>query len=179
MNYNQHILFKNLKEISPENVKRILDKEEIDPAVGISIAKMDLEHIEFEDMIYYTYAARVMPKTIEGRQPFVTPHFHKRGCEPYYFLGNGEMNLGYLSDDGKSCQWKKPMLVKSGGQILIRENEIHCFRNIGNKNSDFLFACPLSHLVDFSERNIDGDRHIVKNLKNGIPTHFQNEIQEI
>ena len=163
-----HILFQALKNISSGEVCRSLDTQRVNPKVGITLAMMQSEPIKFEGQDYYFYAARVMPKTKEGRQPFVTPHFHKHGCEPYYFLGNGEINLGYLSPDGQSCQWKTPIHVKPGDQVLIGENELHSFRNIGDEDSDFLFACPKSHLLDFSEKNPEGDRYIIKNLKNSI-----------
>ena len=173
MRVNQaQALFQTLKHISIKEVRRTLDKKRADPAVGITIAKMSLKPIKFEGLVYHIYAARVMPRTIGGKQPFVTPHMHKRGCEPYYFLGKGEMNLGHLTPHGKSCLWKKPVLVKAGDQVLIRENEIHSFRNIGKGNSDFLFACPKYHLIDFSEQNPDGDRYIIKKLKNSIPQHY-------
>ena len=166
------ILFEAFKQFNSEEVRKILDEKGIDPKVGIAIAEINLKPISFEGQEYYIYAARVMPKDNAGNQPYVTPHLHKHGSEPYYFLGKGEMNLGNLTPNGKSCIWQKPLSVNIGDKILIKENEIHSFRNNGEKACDFLFACPKSHLIDFSGQNPDGDRHIVKQLKNGIPPHY-------
>lgn len=166
------VLFEALKKISPEQAKQALDKKGIDPTVGIAVAEFsEMPPVKFEDQEYYLYAARVLPKRNDGKQPFVTPHEHHAGSEPYVFYGDGEMNFGRVSEDRKSVSWKEPVSVSSGSEILIDQAEVHSFRNTGEQPVDFLFACPKTHLKDFPG-DPNGDRFIVKELEGGIPKHF-------
>lgn len=167
-------LLVKLRAISPEAAEEILNKNEIDPAVGIVVAKFDTPPFEFEGQMYSVYAARVRAKRQSGGQPYVTPHLHRRGVEPYRFLSNeaGEMNFGKVSGD--EVKWLPPLVVSNGQEVVIEEGEVHSFRNNGIGDADFVFACPDAHLVDYDEqKNPTGDRYIVKSLKTGIPPHYE------
>jgi hypothetical protein len=156
------ILFGALERVSVEEARAALDRKGVDPVVGIAIAEMDAAAIEFEGQTYHIFAARVFSRRQDGGQPYVTPHLHKVGCEPYFFLDDGgEMHAGNLSADGATCIWQAPVRTESRGRFLIRENEVHSFRNMGNGPSDFLFACPKSHLIDHSAKHPEGDRYLV------------------
>ena len=161
-----------LRQISPEEAKAILDKKEIDPAVGIVVAKFDKPPFEFEGQTYSVYAARVRAKKESGAQPYVTPHLHKKGSEPYRFLSEGgEMNFGKVEAD--EIKWLPPLIVSNGQEVVIEQDEVHSFRNNGSGDADFVFACPDSHLQDYEEKERpNGDRFIVKNLRNGTPSHY-------
>jgi mannose-6-phosphate isomerase-like protein (cupin superfamily) len=155
------LLFDALEGVSPEEAKRALDEREIDPVVGIAITKMKTVPVEFEGQSYDIYAARVLPGR-DSRQPCVTPHLHKVGCEPYYFLdGHGEMHFGDLSPDGKTCNWRAPIKTDIAGKVLIGENEVHSLRNTGECPAHFLFACPQAHLIDHSPEHPEGDRYLI------------------
>ena len=166
-------LLTHLRQISSEEAKEILNKKQIDPAVGIVVAKFDRPPFEFEGQTYSVYAARVRAKKELGAQPYVTPHLHKRGSEPYRFLSDGgEMNFGKVESD--EIKWLPPLVVSSGQEVVIEQDEVHSFRNIGTGDADFVFACPDSHLKDYDEKERpDGDRFIVKTLKQGIPPHYE------
>ena len=168
-------LLTQLRQISPEEAKNILDKKTIDPAVGIVVAKFDRPPFEFEGQTYSVYAARVRAKKTSGAQPYVTPHLHKKGSEPYRFLNDGgEMNFGHVTADEKEITWLPPLVVSKGQEVVIEQGEVHSFRNNGVGDADFVFACPDTHLEDYEEKkHPKGDRFIVKNLKNGIPPHYE------
>lgn len=158
--HRAQILWDALRRVSPEEARTALDRAGCDPVVGIAIAELPGEPIGFEGQLYHVYAARVFPTRRDGGQSYVTPHLHKIGCEPYYFLdGHGEMHLGKLQ--GGTCQWRAPFKTECLGQLLIQENEVHSFRNTGDRPADFLFACPKSHLTDHSPEHPDGDRYLV------------------
>ena len=166
-------LLSQLRKISPEEARAILDKKAIDPAVGIVVAKFDKPPFEFEGQAYSVYAARVLAKKESGVQPYVTPHLHKKGSEPYRFLSDsGEMNFGKVEEG--EIKWLPPLVVSNGQEVVIEQNEVHSFRNNGSGDADFVFACPDSHLQDYDEKEHPaGDRFIVKNLKNRIPSHYE------
>lgn len=169
------LLLAHLRQISPEEAKEILDKKTIDPAVGIVVAKFDKPPFEFEGQLYSVHAARVRAKKESGAQPYVTPHLHKRGSEPYRFLSNerGEMNFGKVNEDEQEITWLPPLVVSKGQEVVIEQGEVHSFRNNGTGDADFVFACPDTHLIDYDEQQRpNGDRFIVKSLKNGIPPHY-------
>ena len=148
-------------------------EKEKDPSAGIFVAKLDVPAIDVGGQSYAFYGARVLGKTAAGNQPFVTPHRHLNGHEPYSFReGTGEMNFGRVSGAGDSVIWNKPVVVNVGDEFLIREGYVHSFRNLGDEPVDFFFSCPESHLQDHSETNPKGDRYMVKDLKNGVPPHF-------
>ena len=73
------VMLAQLRQISPEEARAILDKKAVDPAVGIVVAKFEKPPFEFEGQMYSVYAARVRAKKEAGAQPYVTPHLHKRG----------------------------------------------------------------------------------------------------
>lgn len=167
-------LLVQLRQISAAEAKGILDKKTIDPAVGIVVAKFDKPPFEFEGQMYSVYAARVRAKRSSGTQPYVTPYLHKRGSEPYRFLSNeqGEMNFGKV--EGGEVKWLPPLVVSKGQEVVIEQGEVHSFRNNGTGDADFVFACPDSHLQDYDDKeHPNGDRFIVKGLKNGIPSHYE------
>lgn len=162
------ILWEALRRASVEKARRALDQKEVDPMIGIAIAEIEAGAIAFGGQSYHLYAARVFPRRADGGQPYVTPHFHKIGCEPYYFLdGQGEMHMGDLDPDGRTCAWRPPIKTEIRGRLLIRENEVHSFRNTGDRPVDFLFACPKSHLIDHSAGHPEGDRHLVRESPEG------------
>ncbi|OFZ55137.1 MAG: hypothetical protein A3D92_08045 [Bacteroidetes bacterium RIFCSPHIGHO2_02_FULL_44_7] len=166
-------LLTQLRQISAEEVRKILDEKTIDPAVGIVVAKFDKPPFEFEGQIYSVYAARVRAKKKSGVQPYVTPHLHEKGSEPYKFLSNdGEMNFGKV--EGRGVKWLPPLVVSNGQEIVIKQGEVHSFRNNGIGDADFVFACPDSHLQDYDKKERpNGDRFIVKGLKGGTPPHYE------
>lgn len=167
------LLLAHLRQITPEEARKILNEKAIDPSVGIVLAKFDKPPFEFEGQIYSVYAARVRAKKESGAQSYVTPHIHKKGSEPYRFLSNGgEMNFGKV--EGEEIKWLPPLVVSDGQEVIIEQDEVHSFRNNGTGDADFVFACPDSHLKDYDEKERpDGDRFIVKGLKNGIPSHYE------
>jgi len=169
-------LFEVLGRISKEQAKQALDAKGVDPKVGIVIAEYpEIQPIDFEGQKYEFFSARVLPKKEDGSQPFVTPHAHHKGVEPYLFYGRGEMNFGTVSADGKEALWRTPQQVIDTSKVVIQEGEVHSFRNTGDRPVDFSFSCPRSHLTDFSTEHPEGDRYIVKDLKNGIPPHYLRE----
>ena len=90
------MLVNEMRTISRGELKQALDKaqeeKKEDPAAGIFIAKFDKPPVELDGQRYFFYGARVLGRTQSGAQPFVTPHFHKKGAEPYYFnAGTGEI----------------------------------------------------------------------------------------
>ncbi|MGH8048718.1 MAG: hypothetical protein ACREKL_15870 [Chthoniobacterales bacterium] len=155
-------MFEALERVSAAEAGAALDWKGVDPVVGIVIAEMHADAIEFEGQTYHIFAARVFPRKQDGGQPYVTPHLHKVGCEPYFFLDEGgEMHAGNLSADGATCIWQAPVRTESRVRLLIRKNEVHSFRNVSERPSDFLFACPRAHLIDHSPEHPEGDRYIV------------------
>lgn len=176
-NPEMHALFATMRGIGTGILTAALDKaqqeKEEDPSAGIFVAKLDVPAIDIGGQSYAFYGARVLGKTAAGNQPFVTPHRHLFGDEPYLFReGTGEMNFGQMSESGDAVVWRKPVVVNVGDEFLIREGAVHSFRNLGDEPVDFFFSCPESHLQDHSETNPKGDRYIVKDLKNGVPPHF-------
>lgn len=131
------------------------------------------ERVEIGGQSYEFYGARVLGRTRDGGQPYVTPHLHLRGVEPYLFqVGSGEMNFGRVSAEGDAVVWHDPVVVQPGSKFLIDEGDVHSFRNVGDQPVDFVFSCPKSHLIDNSAQAPEGDRYIVRHLRNGIPEHF-------
>ena len=82
------------------------------------------------------------------------------------------MNFGRV--EGGEIKWLQPLNVSNGQEVVIEQDEVHSFRNNGTGDVDFVFACPDSHLQDYDEKERpDGDRFIVKTLKQGIPPHYE------
>ena len=132
-------------------------KQSADPAVGIYIADLSIELPALVDgQTYRIYGARIEP----GK--WVRPHSHRVGREPYVMLTDGgEMNTGNPSPDGRAF-WGDRDELKFGDLYVVGERRVHCLRNLnGERNLDFLFACPENHLND-------ADRFFVANL----PPHF-------
>ncbi len=110
---------------------------------------------------------------LSAGQPYVTPHYHRVGDEPYYFVwGIGEMNIGRLSESGDAVIWRDPVMVKTGDEFVIHPGDVHSFRNLGEEPADFLFACPDSHLQNHGPEHLSGDRYLVNELKNAVPPHY-------
>ncbi|MBI2612644.1 hypothetical protein HYW59_02435 [Candidatus Kaiserbacteria bacterium] len=167
-----------MRTVAPAMLKGALDtvqrEKEKDPAAGIFVAKLNsVPPMDIGGQTYFFYGARVLGKTASGSQPFVTPHLHRKGMEPYLFqLGTGEMNFGKVAESGDEVIWNAPVVVNRGDEFVIHEGEVHSFRNVGDDPVDFVFSCPETHLIDKSDAHPEGDRHIVKDLRNGIPEHF-------
>ncbi|MBI4121147.1 MAG: hypothetical protein HY457_02745 [Parcubacteria group bacterium] len=159
--------------------------KKMDPAAGIFVAKLDQPPVIVGGQAYSIYGARVLCRTATGTQPFVTPHLHALGVEPYVFKdGVGEMNFGHVLTTTtefrgivvattKSVIWDTPVMVRRGEEFLIEAGQVHSFRNLGTTPADFLFACPDSHLVDHDDEHPQGDRYIVRGFQNGTPSHFR------
>ncbi len=171
-----------MRNIPSQEVEQALDRvqkaKESDPGAGIFITKLNRPQMEVGGQKYDFYGARVLAKTMQGAQPFVTPHLHKHGTEPYYFnKGTGEMNFGRVVEASAKGQkqhvaWNPPVSVTKGDEFLIEEGQVHSFRNLAEEPVDFIFACPESHLRDNSLDESTGDRYIVRDWPGGIPVHF-------
>jgi mannose-6-phosphate isomerase-like protein (cupin superfamily) len=169
----------SLRQILHDNVKprldaKLRDTQAVDPKAGIVIAPLEeVPGVENEGQTYQFYAARVLPPSEDNPKCYVIPHYHLHGQEPYRFLAgtDGEMNTGRVVD-GK-VEWNSPKTVQPGDEVVIQEGEVHSFRNNGSEPYDFIFACPITHLIDNDPQSKpDGDRYIVKDLPNGIPPHY-------
>ncbi len=162
-----------LIEITYDQIKPLLDKAHtIDSVAGILIVKIPgIEVKSDKGLTYHFYAARVFAYT-PTTSNFMTPHYHLHGTQPHYILsGEGcEMNLARIRD-GKIV-WQKPKILEVGNLVDVQEGEIHSLRNTGKTSVDFTFACPDSHLLDHSLEHPEGDRYVVTNLPNGIPSQY-------
>lgn len=160
-------LISALKKVSAFQLTPLLDERESseppDAKVGIYLINLDIPAIKHEGLVFHFHGARVLP----GK--YVKPHYHTKGIEPYCFIAGerGEMNLGKV-EDGK-VQWESPHIVQPREVIVIKENQVHCFRNVGNQPFDFVFACPNEHLIDQDKEHPNGDRYFTVDLLNGVP----------
>jgi mannose-6-phosphate isomerase-like protein (cupin superfamily) len=173
-----------LSTITQDQVSHLLDAGTlVDPQAGIKIVK--LEDIPATNvpvvgnaagLNYGFYAARVPPQS-PGNSNYVNSHVHYHGEEPYHFLNgtDGEMSFGRIVD-GK-VNWKRTM-VSPGDTVVIREGEVHSFRNNGSEPTDFTFACPDSHLIDKGEGEPEGDREWTKDLNCGDPPWYAQETNQ-
>lgn len=160
-------LISGLKKVPASQLTPLLDELEFreppDAKVGIYLIDLGLPIIKHEGLVFRFYGARVLP----GK--YVKPHYHTKGIEPYYFVAGeeGEMSLGKV-EDGK-VQWESLQIVQPQEAIVIKENQVHCFRNISKQPFDFAFACPAEHLIDHDEQHPHGDRYFTAHLVNGVP----------
>ena len=131
-------------------------KKEMDPIVGIYVAKIEIEPIRIKDLWYEFFAAEI--------NTFVKPHFHKIGDEPYLIVrGDSEMNTGH-PDAAGLVTWRSPVRLSKDGRFIVRGTDVHSLRNVGTDPLILLFACPDAHLVDAPK----GDRHMIDQL----PRHY-------
>lgn len=164
-----------MQQGEPKIAMQMLDaaqeKGRKDPMAGIFIAPLSIVPALVDDQYYQLSGARVLG--ISAGQPFVTPHYHLVGDEPYYFLdGIGEMNIGRLSESGDAVLWQTPKTILPGETFVIRPGDVHSFRNLGEEPANFVFACPESHLVTNGRDHPSGDRYLVSNLKYPRPPHY-------
>ena len=125
-----------MRRINAQTVHDALDAEQakkqaVDPTAGIFIAPLvKIPPVLIYGQAYHFHGARVLGKY--AGQPYVSPHLHLFGGEPYLFLdGRGEMNIGYLVDEVTAVMWKHPVEVSAGDQWVIDGGEVHSFRNLG------------------------------------------------
>lgn len=160
-----------LTSITHEHARPPLDAQvAVDPRAGVIIANLEGITAMRSDagQVYRFYAARVLPPDSDAPN-YVNPHVHQHGEEPYHFLSGagGEMNSGRISSG--RVRWSPATRVGPGDTVVIREGEVHSFRNNGTEPADFVFACPDSHLIDKSEDQPEGDRQFTEGLEDGIP----------
>lgn len=167
------VVLEKLRQISHEEIKALLNaKQNVDPTVGIIIAKLDKPPVLGElNQEYNFYAARVLLPSPDNPN-FVNPHYHNKGTEPYRFLfGTGEMNKGIVKDG--EVVWDEPKNVGPNNEVGIDGGIVHSFRNTGREPADFVFACPKSHLINNDSEHPEGDRYFTKSLKNGVPPWYK------
>lgn len=146
-----------LRTIGPEVFQEKLDAEPIDSKVGFAhVSLPEIESVVAEDGQVYNFHAAKLPVGVR-----VLSHVHSRGDEPYRVVEGeeGVMHIGTIVDtiDGQTVRRSSDIRVRRGGEIIVRADEAHSFKNTGSTPLYFTFACPDSHLDDTQDRVMTAD----------------------
>jgi mannose-6-phosphate isomerase-like protein (cupin superfamily) len=124
------------------NLFEVLAGQELDPAVGIKLAKLS------GDGAFALFGAEIAAGTK------LSAHYHREGIELYYILsGTGRMSLGG-STNGSGVAWREHFEVRAGDCFAVQAGEAHQLHNTGDTVMNALFGCPADHLT--TDRTIIG-----------------------
>jgi mannose-6-phosphate isomerase-like protein (cupin superfamily) len=117
------------------NLFEILAEKELDPAVGIKVARLSGEPA------FSFFGAEIAGGTK------LRAHYHREGLEIYYILsGTGRMSLGDCRD-GSSITWKEDFEVRAGDCFTVQAGVAHQLHNTGDTVMNALFGSPADHLT--------------------------------
>lgn len=166
-------VFKSLHAVPEKTVDEALGNAKLELGVGLATAPLDVQQLEFENLVYKPAAGKIVAETTSGVRPHITPHYHKEGCDFVVFLTPTEVSLGNLNTDSTDVEsWAKSVVMNPGDELRLDVAKVHTWRAVEVGESKFVFYCPDSHLYDHTEKNPDGDRYIVTGMPNGYPPNY-------
>ena len=117
------------------NLFTTLAGKELDPAVGIRVARLSGEDA------FCFFGAEISAGTK------LSAHFHREGPEIYYILaGKGRMSLGDLEGE-VGVHWEEVFDVAAGDCFTVQPGQVHQLENNGHSSLNALFGCSATHLT--------------------------------